>query len=62
ASDGKTRQKQAKKRSLGVLNEHFSPVFNAVLPSAVVFTQSVQALFAAKQRSAMDTAAPAENV
>ncbi|PYD90344.1 hypothetical protein EZZ79_02505 [Pseudomonas syringae] len=39
-SEGKTRQKQAKKRSLGVLNEHFSPVFNAVLPSAVVFTQS----------------------
>ncbi|PYD13025.1 hypothetical protein DND47_20855 [Pseudomonas syringae pv. syringae] len=38
-SEGKTRQKQAKKRSLGVLNEHFSPVFNAVLPSAVVFTQ-----------------------
>ncbi|PYD04306.1 hypothetical protein DND90_08185 [Pseudomonas syringae pv. maculicola] len=36
-SEGKTRQKQAKKRSLGVLNEHFSPVFNAVLPSAVVF-------------------------
>ncbi|MCQ2999894.1 hypothetical protein NLO98_09015 [Pseudomonas syringae] len=28
---------------------------------AVVFTQSVQALFAAKQRGAMDTAAPAEN-
>ncbi|AVB23242.1 hypothetical protein BKM03_24625 [Pseudomonas avellanae] len=44
-SEGKTRQKQAKKRpgsrpTLGVLNEHFSPVFNAVLPSAVVFPQS----------------------
>ena len=41
-SEGKTRQKQAEKRSLGVLNEHFAPVFNAVLPSAVVFTQSVR--------------------
>src|SRR5690606_14014828 len=44
-SEGKTRQKQAEKRSLGVLNEHFPPVFNAVLPSAVVFTQSAKAPF-----------------
>ena len=40
ASEGQTRQKQAEKRSLGVLNEHFPPVFNAVWPSAAVFTQS----------------------
>ncbi|WP_341963864.1 C2H2-type zinc finger protein [Pseudomonas sp. RC10] len=39
-SDDEARQKQAKKRSLGVLNEHFSPVFNAASSSAVVFTQS----------------------
>jgi hypothetical protein len=36
-SDGKTRQNQARKRSLGYLNEHFEPGFNAVLPSEVVF-------------------------
>lgn len=42
ASEGQTRQKHAEKRSLGVLNEHFPHVFNAVWPSAVVFTQSVQ--------------------
>ena len=34
---GKTRQKQVRKRSLGVLNEHSEPVFNAVLPTQVVF-------------------------
>ncbi|MHB0804450.1 hypothetical protein [Stutzerimonas nitrititolerans] len=34
---GKTRQKRPKKRSLGVLNEHFEAVFNAVLPTQVVF-------------------------
>jgi insecticidal toxin complex protein TccC len=44
-SDDEARQKQAKKRpgsrsTLGVLNEHFSPVFNAASSSAVVFTQS----------------------
>src|SRR5690606_36508846 len=34
---GKTRQKRPKKRSLGVLNEHFEAVFNAVLPTQLVF-------------------------
>jgi hypothetical protein len=28
-SDGYARQKQAKKRSLRAVNEHFEPVFNA---------------------------------
>ncbi|KAB0515521.1 hypothetical protein F7R05_06585 [Pseudomonas koreensis] len=40
ASEGKTRQKQARKRSLLVVNEHSEPVFNAVFPSAVAFTVS----------------------
>ncbi|PMZ04743.1 hypothetical protein C1Y08_07020 [Pseudomonas sp. FW306-02-F02-AA] len=39
ASEGKTRQKQARKRSLRVVNEHSEPVFNAGLSSAVVFTR-----------------------
>lgn len=46
-SEGKTRQKQVKNgrgraRLLGVLNEHFPPVFNAALLAqhAVVFTHS----------------------
>ncbi|AQZ93810.1 hypothetical protein BVH74_03135 [Halopseudomonas phragmitis] len=34
---GKTRQKQPEKRSLRVVNEHFEAVFNAVLPTQVVF-------------------------
>src|SRR5690606_3648124 len=34
---GKTRQKQARTRSLGVLNEQSEPVFNEVLPTQVVF-------------------------
>ena len=34
---GKTRQKQARKRSLRAVNEHSEPVFNAVLPTQVVF-------------------------
>jgi hypothetical protein len=29
ASEGQARQKQAKKRSLRVVNEHFEAVFNA---------------------------------
>jgi hypothetical protein len=33
ASEGKTRQKQARKRSLRVVNEHSEPVFNAGLPA-----------------------------
>jgi hypothetical protein len=31
------RQKQAKKRSLCVINEHFEPVFNAAPSTQVVF-------------------------
>ncbi|RMH83166.1 hypothetical protein EA796_16655 [Pseudomonas sp. AOB-7] len=36
---GKTRQKQPRKRSLPVVNEHFEAVFNAGLPTQVVFQQ-----------------------
>jgi hypothetical protein len=32
-----TRQKQAKKRSLCVTNEHFEPVFNTVAATQIVF-------------------------
>ena len=39
-SDVKTRQKQAKKRSLWVINEHFESVFNKVLANAVVVQRS----------------------
>jgi hypothetical protein len=35
------RQKQAKKRSLRVVNEHFEPVFNAAMTTQVVFQQPV---------------------
>jgi hypothetical protein len=35
------RQKQAKKRSLRVVNEHFEPVFNAAMATQVVFQQPV---------------------
>ncbi|PKM23814.1 MAG: hypothetical protein CVV09_18705 [Gammaproteobacteria bacterium HGW-Gammaproteobacteria-13] len=41
AEAGKTRQKQARKRSLRVVNEHSEPVFNAVLPTQVVFQRPV---------------------
>ncbi|RUR33028.1 hypothetical protein ELY38_05610 [Vreelandella nanhaiensis] len=37
ASEGKTRQKLAKKRSLHVVNEYSEPIFNAVLPSIGTF-------------------------
>jgi hypothetical protein len=37
---GKTRQKQPKKRNLHAVNEHFEAVFNAVLPTQVVFQRS----------------------
>ena len=39
---GKTRQKQARKRSLRAVNEHSEPVFNAGLPTQVVFQQPVK--------------------
>ena len=39
---GKTRQKRPKKRSLRAVNEHFEAVFNAVLPTQVVFQQPVK--------------------
>jgi nucleoside-diphosphate-sugar epimerase len=32
-----TRQKQAKKRSLCVINKHFEPVFNTVAATQIVF-------------------------
>jgi len=32
-----TRQKQAKKRSLCVIKEHFEPVFNTVAATQIVF-------------------------
>ena len=35
------RQKQAKKRSLQVVNEHFEPVFNAAMTTQIVFKQPV---------------------
>jgi hypothetical protein len=38
---GKTRQRQPKKRSLGVLNEHSETVFNEVLPTQVAFERPV---------------------
>ncbi len=37
------RQKQAKKRSLCPINEHFEPVFNAAAATQIVFQQSVKA-------------------
>jgi hypothetical protein len=38
------RQKQAKKRSLRVVNEHFEPVFNAAMATQVVFQQPASEL------------------
>ncbi len=35
-SEGQTRQKLTKKRSLQGVNEHFEAIFNAVWPSAIV--------------------------
>ena len=40
ASESKTRKKQARTRSLRVVNEQSEPVFDAVLLSAVVLTGS----------------------
>ncbi|TMU23063.1 hypothetical protein E0L35_14825 [Halomonas sp. ATBC28] len=37
ASEGQTRQKSAKRRSLHGVNEYFEPIFNAVWSSAVSF-------------------------
>jgi len=39
---GKTRQKRPKKRSLPTVNEHFEDVFNAGLPTQVVFQRPVR--------------------
>ncbi|RRV32198.1 hypothetical protein EGJ86_18580 [Pseudomonas sp. o96-267] len=39
---GKTRQKRPKKRRLRAVNEHFEAVFNAALPTQVVFQQPVR--------------------
>ncbi len=38
------RQKQAKKRSLRAVNEHFEPVFNAAMTTQVVFSGALEAL------------------
>jgi len=35
------RQKQAKKRNLCVINEHFEPVFNAAAATQIVFQHPV---------------------
>jgi len=37
-----TRQKQAKKRSLCIINEHFEPVFNTVAATQIVFQWPVK--------------------
>jgi hypothetical protein len=36
----RARQKQAKKRSLPAVNEHFEPAFNAAMATQMVFQQS----------------------
>ncbi len=41
-----TRQKQAKKRSLCVINEHPEPVFNTVAATQIVFQRAVSGLYA----------------
>ncbi len=38
SSEGQARQKQARKRSLRVVNEHSEPVFNEASPSAATFS------------------------
>ncbi len=37
------RQKQAKKRSLSIINEHFEPVFNTAAATQIVFQRPVKA-------------------
>jgi len=51
ASEGKTRQKQARTRSLRAVNEQSEPVFNAGLPSAAASTQPGQQNVAALNKS-----------
>src|SRR5450830_819975 len=53
ASEGKTRKKQARKRSLLAVNEHSEPVFDAGLPSAVAFTVIGRALTPAGEGPSM---------
>jgi len=36
------RQKQARKRSLCLINEHFEPVFNTAAATQIVFRQPVK--------------------
>src|SRR3990167_742288 len=48
---GKTRQKQARKHSLRAVNEHSEPVFNAVLPTQVVFQRPAKRLFSTTDRT-----------
>ncbi|MFI8481685.1 cytochrome P460 family protein [Pseudomonas sp. NPDC078700] len=59
ASDGSTRQKDAKKRSLVVLNEHFEQIFNAVIPSAVVFQRFPKWVLLALSLTALGSVAQA---
>jgi hypothetical protein len=42
ASDDRTRRATAKRRNLQVVNEHFEPLSNAVMSSAVVFQQTAR--------------------
>jgi len=39
-----TRQKQAKKRSLCAINEHFEPIFNTVAATQIVFQRPVRVI------------------
>jgi hypothetical protein len=39
------RQKQAKKRSLCLINEHFEPVFNTAAATRIVFQRPVKVFY-----------------
>ena len=49
-----TRQKQAKKRSLCVINEHFEPVFNTVAATQIVLLTRSSGLIIFPQRISQD--------
>ncbi len=44
------RQKQAKKRSLCLINEHFEPVFNTAAETQIVFQRPVNGSFFIRNR------------
>jgi hypothetical protein len=50
ASDGRTRRERAKKRSLQLVNEHFEPLINAVMPRAAVFQHPAKSYLTPKPR------------